>query len=378
MPLPRDPFDIPDRRRLPQLRVHGTASGAGAVEAGERALADKARPWRVGVGDFFEPVAALRPKLAGVLGGDAAGIALTSSVSYGVAVAANNLPVRSGQQIVVLAEQFPSNVYAWRELARRNDAEVVVVERPPDRDWTSGDRPSRLRPNRHRRRAGLSLDRRNDRRSPGRGRTVPRGRGGAGGRRLPGGRGDAPRRGPDRSGLRRGSGLQVAARPIQLGVSVGRTSPSRRRADRVQLDHPGRERGLRRRWSTTATSTGRAPDGTTPARSPTSSVWRWPTRRWTTWPTSRRRRWPSTAGPDNPHRWMERQSWGSRCRRSTCGHPIWWASVFRTGWSPAAVAAHLSERQIHVSVRGSSVRISAHLWNTADDIDRLLTALAEL
>ena len=136
MPLPRDPFDIPTDIAYLNCAYMGPLP-APAVEAGERALADKARPWRVGVGDFFEPVAALRPKLAGVLGGDAAGIALTSSVSYGVAVAANNLPVRSGQQIVVLAEQFPSNVYAWRELARRNDAEVVVVERPPDRDWTS-------------------------------------------------------------------------------------------------------------------------------------------------------------------------------------------------------------------------------------------------
>jgi selenocysteine lyase/cysteine desulfurase len=37
----------------------------------------------------------------------------------------------------VLAEQFPSNVYAWRELARRKGGAVVTLQRPPDGDWTA-------------------------------------------------------------------------------------------------------------------------------------------------------------------------------------------------------------------------------------------------
>jgi selenocysteine lyase/cysteine desulfurase len=45
---------------------------------------------------------------------------------------------------------------------------------------------------------------------------------------------------------------------------------------------------------------------------------------------------------------------------------------------PGVVAAHLAERRVHVSVRGASIRISAHLWNTPDDADRLVAALAEL
>jgi selenocysteine lyase/cysteine desulfurase len=38
---------------------------------------------------------------------------------------------------VVLEEQFPSNVYPWRELAKRTGAEVVTVPRPVVHDWTS-------------------------------------------------------------------------------------------------------------------------------------------------------------------------------------------------------------------------------------------------
>jgi selenocysteine lyase/cysteine desulfurase len=52
-------------------------------------------------------------------------------VSYGAAIVARNLETRSGGRIVMLGEQFPSNVYAWRSLAARTGLELTVVE-PPD------------------------------------------------------------------------------------------------------------------------------------------------------------------------------------------------------------------------------------------------------
>ncbi|HEV8044223.1 MAG TPA: aminotransferase class V-fold PLP-dependent enzyme, partial [Rubrobacter sp.] len=58
------------------------------------------------------------------------------SVSYGIAVAAANVPVRDGQKILILEDQFPSNVYPWRELATRRGAKLVTVPRPEDHDWT--------------------------------------------------------------------------------------------------------------------------------------------------------------------------------------------------------------------------------------------------
>jgi selenocysteine lyase/cysteine desulfurase len=79
---------------------------------------------------------ALRGLFARLVGADADGVALVPSVSYGMAVAAANLRVREGQRLVVLAEEFPSNLYPWRELARRARADVVTVARPEDGDWT--------------------------------------------------------------------------------------------------------------------------------------------------------------------------------------------------------------------------------------------------
>jgi selenocysteine lyase/cysteine desulfurase len=59
------------------------------------------------------------------------------SVSYGIAVAAANVDVREGQKILILEDQFPSNVYPWRELAARSGAKLVTVPRPADLDWAS-------------------------------------------------------------------------------------------------------------------------------------------------------------------------------------------------------------------------------------------------
>ncbi len=131
----RELFEIPDgvcylncAYMSPQLRS--------VREVGERALARKSQPWEIMPQDFFEDSEVARELFAELVGGEADGVALIPSVSYGIAVAAANVPVERGQSIVVLAEQFPSNVYTWRELAKREGAELVTVSRPADHEWT--------------------------------------------------------------------------------------------------------------------------------------------------------------------------------------------------------------------------------------------------
>jgi len=129
-------FKIPDEVAYlncaymsPQLRV--------VREVGERAVARKSQPWEVTPQDFFEDSEKARELFAEIVGGEADGVAIIPSVSYGMAVAARNVLVEAGQSIVVLDEQFPSNVYPWRELAKRARAELITVPRPADHDWTS-------------------------------------------------------------------------------------------------------------------------------------------------------------------------------------------------------------------------------------------------
>ncbi|ADO73777.1 aminotransferase class V-fold PLP-dependent enzyme [Stigmatella aurantiaca] len=104
--------------------------------AGREALTRKASPWQVRPEDFFTDSEALRQLFARLVEADGEGVALVPSVSYGMAVAAANVPVREGQRLLVLAEEFPSNVYPWRELAGRSGGQVRTVPRPPDGNWT--------------------------------------------------------------------------------------------------------------------------------------------------------------------------------------------------------------------------------------------------
>jgi selenocysteine lyase/cysteine desulfurase len=107
-----------------------------AAEVGAEAVGRKCQPWRIRSADFFTESERARALFAELLGARADDIALVPAASYGLAAAAANLPVSRGAGILVLAEQFPSNVYTWRALAARTGAEVVTIERPVDGDWT--------------------------------------------------------------------------------------------------------------------------------------------------------------------------------------------------------------------------------------------------
>jgi selenocysteine lyase/cysteine desulfurase len=131
----RDLFAIPDdvaylncASMSPQPR---SVTAAGLV-----AVRSKASPWNLRASDWFVHAEPLRSSFARVIGGDAECIALVPSASYGLAVAAANIPVRAGQTLLVIDREFPSNVYAWHELARRTGARVRTVTREPGAAWS--------------------------------------------------------------------------------------------------------------------------------------------------------------------------------------------------------------------------------------------------
>lgn len=93
-------------------------------------LRGKRDPTGIGPEDFFAGADEVRHLFAELVGGTPERVALLPAVSYGVAVAARNLPVGPGQEIVLLDEQFPGNVYAWTRRAREVGARVVTVARP--------------------------------------------------------------------------------------------------------------------------------------------------------------------------------------------------------------------------------------------------------
>jgi selenocysteine lyase/cysteine desulfurase len=106
-------------------------------ETGQRALARKSEPWTISPPDFFRDASDARTLFAALIGAAASDVAIVPSVSYGMAVATANLPLGPGQRVLMLSEGFPSVVYPWRERAREVGAEVVMIPRPADDDWTA-------------------------------------------------------------------------------------------------------------------------------------------------------------------------------------------------------------------------------------------------
>src|SRR5450755_2662486 len=116
-------FEIPDdvayfnlASLAPQLRaVHA---------AGENGLAARATPWQIASEDWFDEVEQLRGLFARVIGADANGVAIIPATSYGLAIAAHNSTARSGDKVLLTADDYPSTVYTWRAFAAQHDAEI--------------------------------------------------------------------------------------------------------------------------------------------------------------------------------------------------------------------------------------------------------------
>jgi len=107
------------------------------VAIGAEALARKARPWQIRPADFFSETERARALFARLVGGDAEGVAIVPAASYGLSTAARNLPLAPGRTVVVPEDQFPSNLYPWRAAAAAAGAEIVVAAPGPGGDLTA-------------------------------------------------------------------------------------------------------------------------------------------------------------------------------------------------------------------------------------------------
>jgi selenocysteine lyase/cysteine desulfurase len=136
LPCQRELFDIP--AEVAYLNCSYLAPQLRSVsDAGREAVGRKEAPWSISAPDFFAGTEALRTRVARLTGGDADGVALIPSVSYGAGIAAANLKLGAGQEVLVLEDEFPSNRYPWEPAAAAAGARIVTVPRPADHDWTA-------------------------------------------------------------------------------------------------------------------------------------------------------------------------------------------------------------------------------------------------
>jgi cysteine desulfurase/selenocysteine lyase len=73
---------------------------------------------------------ALRGRLATLIGASTDEIAFVSSTTHGIGLVAEGFPWREGDNVVTAAEEYPSNIYPWLNLASRG----VTLRTVPSRD----------------------------------------------------------------------------------------------------------------------------------------------------------------------------------------------------------------------------------------------------
>ncbi|MEL6917186.1 MAG: aminotransferase class V-fold PLP-dependent enzyme [Bacteroidota bacterium] len=93
----------------------------------------KGQPYTIGSEDFFTEQIILKKRFAELVEvANHENIAIIPSVSYGIANVANNVPLKKGDEIVLVDEQFPSNVYVWKKVAEKFGAHLKIVSPPKD------------------------------------------------------------------------------------------------------------------------------------------------------------------------------------------------------------------------------------------------------
>jgi selenocysteine lyase/cysteine desulfurase len=134
----RSLFDIPEG-----VAYFNTASNSPLLNASRARLlaaaGAKSRPWERQPADFFADAERIRELAADLFGADADAWAIIPAASYGLSAAARAIEptLKPGNRILVMAEEFPSNVLPWRRAAERTGAALTTVATPADGDWTT-------------------------------------------------------------------------------------------------------------------------------------------------------------------------------------------------------------------------------------------------
>ncbi|WP_452233135.1 aminotransferase class V-fold PLP-dependent enzyme [Lacinutrix sp. MEBiC02595] len=137
LPNQKHLFDIPED--ITYLNIASQSPAFKAIyEAGLEGLKQKSRPHTIKGSDYFEPVIALKKLFAELVAvSDYNRIATIPSVSYGIATVTNNITLQEGDEILVIDEQFPSNIYSWQKLAEKYKATIKTVCKTEGEQWNT-------------------------------------------------------------------------------------------------------------------------------------------------------------------------------------------------------------------------------------------------
>lgn len=113
--------------------AHQGAMPRRAAEAAERALAWKLDPSGLPESEFFEAPERLRSLLARLIGVSPEDVVIGNSASHGLMLLADGLDLGAGDEILLVRDDFPATVLPWLPLRRKG---VVVRHLPRRADVT--------------------------------------------------------------------------------------------------------------------------------------------------------------------------------------------------------------------------------------------------
>ena len=143
-------FDI--QKEFPSVGRDGiylNAASTGPLPARTVAETDRwtqlrAEPWKIDLDEQFGALAKARNLCAGLIGAGADEIALVPNTSTGLNIAAQVLPIAKDRVVVGYDGEFPANVYPWMAIERRGGARYEQIRLLPNGlpDWEA--LPARL------------------------------------------------------------------------------------------------------------------------------------------------------------------------------------------------------------------------------------------
>ena len=130
-------FDIPD-----DIAYFNCAYNSPQLNESRKRLfsgiSGKSHPWERTASSFFDDAETIRNLATDIFGGDSDGYAIIPAASYGLSTAARAIEpqLQTGDNILLIAEEFPSNVLPWKRVAQERGVNLITVSTPENGDWT--------------------------------------------------------------------------------------------------------------------------------------------------------------------------------------------------------------------------------------------------
>ncbi|MCP4443694.1 MAG: aminotransferase class V-fold PLP-dependent enzyme [Aureispira sp.] len=99
-----------------------------ADQAALKALMREQNPMDIGVDDFFDEADEVRALFGTLVNCSASEVAIIPAVSYGISSVLNNISCKKGQHALIVENEFPSSYFAIQRWCKNQEAELKIVQ----------------------------------------------------------------------------------------------------------------------------------------------------------------------------------------------------------------------------------------------------------